>query len=561
MYNKKLTTEKRNSKTFKSLVLSVSLVLAGTICAPLSAQVPNVQWKQNFGGSDWDQYNSVTAVSDGIIAVGYSREQSFNTGDWAGVAGKGDRDAIIIKYDNTGNVLWKKNFGGGDLDYFMSVTAVSNGVVAVGYSGSGSFNNGDWTGNAGRGMTDAIIVKYDNNGNVVWKKYFGDSEHDYFYSTTAVSDGILAVGYSSVNGTGDWAGMNGNGGYDAFIVKYNNDGNVVWKKYFGGKSFDYFQSVTATSDGIEVVGFSAANTFNSGDWAGYTANGNDDAIIVKYDNAGNVLWKKNLGGSDEDRFLSVTAAQDGTVAVGYSGGPSFNTGDWADVTGKGGTDAIIIKYDNTGNVLWKKNFGGSGEDYFQSIMAVSDGVVVSGYSYVNNTGDWTSNAGNGGNDAIIVKYDNAGNIVWKKNFGGNSSEYFMSITAASGGIAAAGYSTQASFNTGDWTGITGKGGNDAAIVKYSFGTSAIDEVQADNLKIYPNPVKDVLYIDIPFFQKMEYLKNVEILDLSGRTVWALRATPIQEGNATINVASLPQGVYFLKIQTDKGIITKKFIKQ
>jgi len=83
-------------------------VIATTIClvgltASMSTWAQDVLWKKNFGGSDYDSYNSVTAVSDGVVAAGYSYASSFGTGDWAGVAGKGRVDAILVKYDGIAN--------------------------------------------------------------------------------------------------------------------------------------------------------------------------------------------------------------------------------------------------------------------------------------------------------------------------------------------------------------------------------------------------------------------------------------------------------------------------
>ena len=446
----------------------VATIVACLAGLTTQAHAQNVMLKQNFGGSDDERYYSVTAVSDGTVAVGYSAANSFNTGDWTGITGKGGYDAIIVKYNNAGTVVWKKNFGGSGGDYYNSVIAVSGGIIAVGYSESTSFNTGDWTGITGKGGTDAIIVKYDNNGNVLWKKNFGGGSGNFFNSVTAVSDGIIAVGssYADSFNTGDWTGITGKGGTDAIIVKYDNNGNIVWKKNFGGSDFDNYNSVTAVSGGIIAVGNSGTGSFTVGDWAGITGKGSADAIIVKYDNNGNVVWKKNFGGSDYETFQSVTPVSDGVVAVGVVWPNSFNTGDWTGITGKGNYDAIIVKYDNTGNVVWKKNFGADNYDRFYSVTATSDGIVAVGRSSSFNNGDWTGITGKGLDDAIMVKYDNAGNVVWKKNFGGSMYDDFLSVTAVSDGIVAVGYS--GSFNTGDWTGVTGKGGDDAIMVKMSL---------------------------------------------------------------------------------------------
>ena len=72
-------------------------------------------------------------------------------------------------------------------------------------------------------------------------------------------------------------------------------------------------------------------------------------------------------------------------------------------------DAIIVKYDANSNMLWKRNFGGGSGDNFYSVVSAPDGGSVAvGYSYINNTGDLIGITGKGGIDAIIVKYDDDG---------------------------------------------------------------------------------------------------------------------------------------------------------
>jgi uncharacterized protein YuzE len=313
--------------------------------------------------------------------VGYSCPQSFGNGDWTGIAGNGGDDAIIVKYDNNGNVVWKKNFGGAGNDHYRSVTTVSDGIVAVGYSET-SLYIGGLTGVIGKGLDDAIIVKYDNNGNVVWKKSFGGSGYDCYNSVTAVSDGIVAVGYSDTfTRIGDWAGVTGKGSDDAIVVKYDNNGNVKWNKNFGGSGIDRYNSVTAVPDGIVAVGYSYTSSFGNGDWAGIAGNGGDDAIIVKYDNNGNVKWKKNLGGSGYGRYNSVTAVPDGIIVAGYSG--NFGISQWYSTGNDNDSDdAIVVKYDNTGNKSWEKNLGVPGSDRCHSVTATPGGIVAGGYSAI-----------------------------------------------------------------------------------------------------------------------------------------------------------------------------------
>ncbi len=450
------------------LVLAAALVILPA--AVVSAAGDDILYRGDFGGEDADHFCSTVAISDGFVAAGYSYSGSFGSGDWTDVQGMGYTDAIIVRYDDAGSIVWKESFGGSGNDIFYSVTEVSDGFVAVGQSAQTSFRTGDWTDIRGKGGIDAIAVKYDHEGNVVWKMNIGGPGSDSYRSVAAVPGGFVAVGFShisSLNG-GDWTGFTAKGTYCATIVKYNNDGEVQWKKNFGGDGVDYFTSVVSTTDGVVAVGYAQALSFGTGDWEGEdTDEGGSYAVAVRYDDAGGIVWKSKLGGNESDYYYSVTAVEDGFAAVGYS--TALGEGDWSDGDARGGTDAFITRFDSAGEVLWNSYLGGSGNDFFRGVAALEDGIIAVGYSAFSSfgSGDWEGFEGKGFLDATVVKYSHSGEVVWKTNFGGTGADYFRSVSAGQDWFVAVGYSNISVFGDGDWTDIDGKGGLDATMVKFS----------------------------------------------------------------------------------------------
>ncbi len=368
----------------------------------------NFPSKLVYGGSSYDIFKNIIRITDGYVVVG----QSYSTdGDLTGL-NKGYGDAIIVKYDTLGNIVWKKNYGGSNDEIFYGVIEVSDGYVVVGTSNS---NDGDLTG-LYIGGYDAIIAKYDTSGNIVWKKnYGGYYGNDYFYGITQTTDGYVVVGESN-SVDGDLTGI-AKGSKDAIIVKYNTSGNIVWKRNFGGTYDETFWNIAKTTDGYIAVGNSGSTDLNL---TGLNK-GSIDAIIVKYDELGNIKWNKNYGGSSVEYFYGIIKVIDGYVAVGSS---QSTNGDLTGVN-KGSTDAIIVKYDLSGNVVWKKNYGGTNIDIFNNISQMADGIIAVGKS--NSTDVDLIGLNKGVYDAIAVKYDSSGNILWKKNYGGNNNDNFQGI--------------------------------------------------------------------------------------------------------------------------------------
>jgi hypothetical protein len=245
----------------------------------------NISWAKTYGGTEYDRASSVQQTSDGgYIVAGYTF--SFGAGS----------DVFLIKTDANGNISWAKTYGGTDWDWASSVQQTSDGgYIMAGYTGS--FGAGG----------DILLIKTDANGNIIWAKTYGGTSYDEAYSVQQTSDGgYILAGETRSFGAGD---------YDIFLIKTDANGNIIWAKTYGGTSYDYAYSVQQTSDGGYIMA-GETNSFGAGFY---------DAFLVKTDANGNIIWAKTYGGTYGDRAYSVQQTSDGGyIVAGWT--ESFSAG-------------------------------------------------------------------------------------------------------------------------------------------------------------------------------------------------------------------------------------------
>ena len=212
-------------------------------------------------------------------------------------------------------------------------------------------------------------------GRIVWDRTYGGSGYDEAWSLIQTTDGGYAVaGYTSSKGAG---------GYDAWVIRLDQEGNKVWDKTYGGSQDDGAWSLIQTTDGGYAV-------------AGYTSSkgaGGRDFWVIKLDSQGNIVWDRTYGGRRDDLANSIIQTTDGGfVVAGFTCSK-----------GAGRADAWIIKLDSEGNKKWEKTYGGSMADSINSLIQTIDGgFVVAGFTY---------SKGAGNSDVWIFKLDRWGNLT------------------------------------------------------------------------------------------------------------------------------------------------------
>ncbi|MDD4548134.1 MAG: prepilin-type N-terminal cleavage/methylation domain-containing protein, partial [Bacilli bacterium] len=386
----------------------------------------------SYGGKYLDEFFNVKETSDGGY-IAVGRSNSEVIPKY-GTDNNGLYDAIIVKFDSNGNVAWSDNFGGTDNELFRAVVETSDGYIAVGSTASDDIDITDFKG----GSTDGLIVKYNKQGQVVKGRSFGTS-HSYEHFMGIDVSGSSVVVFARIGNKNDGDMLDVEGlvrGLEGVVIKFNLNLDVESFGFFTGYNNEEFNNGIVTSDSNHiVVGFSTSRDYDM-EGIGYTTeNFQEEAIIVKMSNTGSIIAKNSIRGSNQDYFYDVVEVTDGYIAVGYS-----KSND-QDITGlskanNGYYDAIIVKFDKIlENIIWKKSFGGSNDDGFYSIEKVNNNeIMVVGYSKSDDMDmNGIAKSSDGYSNAIVVKYSiTNGDIISKKAFGGTNSEIFSKVIRTTG---------------------------------------------------------------------------------------------------------------------------------
>ncbi len=429
----------------------------------------------NYGGNYLDSFDRVIQTSDkGYIAVGSSNSSKIN-----GLSNKGSdikEDAIIVKYDKDGNIEWEHNFGGSDADYFTDVIEEDDKYTVLGY---GMSKDGDLSEN---NSVSVFIVQYNKKGQQIKKEILASSlseNNEYLASNRIIKNGEAY--YVSLSGRKPYEDESG--ANFAYVSKYDSNFKHVWHKEY----------LTVYSNAFDLKKLNNGNIL-------LAALDTKGSIIEISPNDGSIINQGILDSKTSVRFSSIVEVEDGYIAVGFGGE--------ADVNGLkyygGRVDSYIVKFNKTPEekgilpIMWAKNFGGSDEDCFNNIIVKNDKVYVVGYSKSNDydmSGVSNSNAGYA--TGIVVEYDLSGTVKKKTAIGGFNHDEVKSISATDDGFIISGtsFSTNGDFEDFNF------GNSDAYIMKL---TNSLEK--SKTLK-----VKTLLKSKMPELVK-SYGENIPTLD-------------------------------------------------
>ncbi len=280
----------------------------------------DVQWNKTFKANDLVSVNSLVQTTDGGYLLSGCNIANAGTSSvaWSG---------WLIKTDDKGNPEWNQTFGL-PLETCVTIQASDGNYVSVGYMPN-SFNG-----------TDAVLLKVDENGNLLWTKTVGgNSTHFYPTSIVEANDGGYVIA-----GTSETAKTEG------WLAKTDLNGNLQWSKtYSYEKTDDLIKAVAKTNDGGYIL-------------AGVAINGNN-SWLVKTDSNGNENWSHIYPMNGFAMLFSVTQTMDGAyLAAGISN-----------------NQAVIMRTDSSGKLLYDNLYGDVGAHVMSSgtsVVLTSDGGYV-----------------------------------------------------------------------------------------------------------------------------------------------------------------------------------------
>ena len=351
--------------------------------------IGNVLWARSSGNYDSGYGLSVAIDKSGNAYVsGFFKSSQIIFGTFSlynnsgGYYGK----SFLVKYDTFGKEQCAKTSISNTSNSMNSVCSdIIGNVYVTGHFQDASISFGSNTiYNSGYPDQEVFVVKYDSLGNTIWAKSFGGANNDVGNSVYIDSGGNLIVtgvfASSSISFGTQVLLNNGYGSRDVFIIKYDSNGNLLWANSLGGNSNDIANSVTTDLLGnIYVGGYYSSNTIIIGNTTLTNSNsGYSKNFIAKYDSNGNALWAKSGSNSTQnDAINSLCTDKYGNVySTGYFDSPSI-TFDTVKLTNKSpySQDLFVTKYNTLGNVIWAKDYGGTGNESGKSISSDKNGNV------------------------------------------------------------------------------------------------------------------------------------------------------------------------------------------
>ena len=409
-------------------------------------------------------------------------------------------DGYAIRLDEDGTPLWSRFLGTGSADAFNDVQPLAGGgfILAGNTSSPGSGYDG-W------------LLRLSDLGQVEWQVTVGTAEWDFLNALAIAPDGIYAAGESFNGPTGD---------AEAWVVKVDLAGGVVWQRTYAGSGAQRAEAITAALDG----GCAIAGARDG-------SNGRSDALMVRIDADGDQLW---------EALVATDSAEWATGIIADAGGGFVLCGTTRAFSPF--TEMLLARVDGQGGSDWVSHIGQLADWEAHALCQRSNGgFAVAGY---------TKAFGVGEKDMYLLLTNSMGAFDLGTTYGSMADDEALGVAAApDGGYAVAGYTN--GFGPGSQAVFVVKAGADAltaseAVVVFNDPVSLPDPEAGPGFSIGPNPA--LAGQPITVFGPAGGNAALELFDAAGRRIAEQKASP----SAPLTFSVPEPGIYSLRLRTAEG---------
>jgi hypothetical protein len=471
---------------------------------------------------------------------------------------KGDYESFIVKLDSCGNIVWCTYFGTSGFERGERIAYSNDSTIVI--TGSTDGNDLDTTFNCfqsqNNGTFDGYLAKFDLNGQPKWITYFGGTQADFSYAIDIDRSNNIIIGGTSLSPSlypsSQSFQSNLAGAVDAFIAKFNKNGNLIFSTFYGGSSSEDIHDVGTDSDkNIVGIGGSFSNNLSTtANCLQPSSNGGMEIYVIKLDSAGNRMFSTYIGGSLLDDAYGLTFdSQKNIYLTGHTSSPDFyQTAVSYQSSIAGSTDNFCMKLDPSGNMLWSTIFGGTGMDNnVHSAMDDANNIFAlvnsqsSDYPMLG-SGNFTVN--NGAADVVLAKINQNGLLVWTSYKGGSGNENAGDLLLLKNKVLVCGGTSSADFPVinGNYQ-MTNAGQDDGFLSTFQVsvtiivntGVQGASVLQHDLTFNYDGNVVSVTSAD-------SSIEQIELYDCFGKLYGSFS---FQNGKALLIGAQVNQ-VYFVR---------------
>ena len=335
------------------------------------------EWAVRFGGTgdDWG-FESAVGADGSITVVGYFKNSVAFGSTTLTSAGETDPFVLRLNPDRTVAWAIKGGGAGLDYTYRLALRPNGNAIVVGSYQRTPTFGAFTLP-PAHNDVGELLILEVSASGSYLWAKRLGTGPtfDDIFGLTLDPAGNIMIAGYFRETNVFDGTPYTANSGLnaDAFVAKLTPTGSAVWMRQVGGPSDDFVYGLGLLPDGSLIAAgfFQGTGVFGT---SNLTASG-EDAFVMRLNPAGQVVWARRFGSTGTEAIRWLNVRPDGTILITgwFENTVAFGA---TSLTSSGGRDIFVAELDAEGQVEWAKRAGGSGTDLPRYIGTRPDGGVL-----------------------------------------------------------------------------------------------------------------------------------------------------------------------------------------